>query len=95
MKNTYKLFRDKWLKMKNQIPSYKRFLKLSIILFTFFIIVLATHSFAQTSTNTSAAIQSLNQSILALENHTADYPSAAVPSWVRVRSLLPHISRYF
>jgi len=82
MKNVYKLFRDKWLKMENQIPSHKGIFKLSIILFTLFIIVLATHSFAQTSTNTSAAIQSLNQSILALENHTADYPSVAVPTWL-------------
>jgi len=31
---------------------------------------------------TNSSIQQLNQSILALENHTSDYPAAAVPSWL-------------
>lgn len=59
----------------------KNLVKLSIIIFAFLIIAVATHSVASTS-NTTAAIESLNQSILALQNHTADYPSAAVPSWL-------------
>ncbi|MBB5252743.1 ammonium transporter [Sulfurisphaera ohwakuensis] len=62
--------------------SQTNLIKLSIILISFSIILLSLHPFGQTSSNTTAEIQSLNQSILALENHTADYPSAAVPSWL-------------
>ncbi|MCQ4366134.1 MAG: ammonium transporter, partial [Sulfolobales archaeon] len=46
------------------------------------VIVFSQLSSAQTTSNTTAEIQSLNQSILALENRTAYYPSAAVPSWL-------------
>ncbi|MEJ2771859.1 MULTISPECIES: ammonium transporter [unclassified Stygiolobus] len=61
----------------------KCLIKLTIILsLTIFVIAFSHSSSAQTTSNITAEIQSLNQSILALENHTADYPSAAVPSWL-------------
>ncbi|MCQ4336490.1 MAG: ammonium transporter, partial [Sulfolobales archaeon] len=60
----------------------KGFIRPAIILSLVILVIVISHlSLAQTTSNT-AEIQSLNQSILALENRTAYYPSAAVPSWL-------------
>ncbi|MCQ4343905.1 MAG: ammonium transporter, partial [Sulfolobales archaeon] len=60
----------------------KGLIRLAIMLSLAILVIVFPHlSLAQTTSNT-AEIQSLNQSILALENRTAYYPSAAVPSWL-------------
>jgi len=64
------------------LKSYEKTVyKVILVVTALIILIINLHSMAQTS-NITAEIQSLNQSILALENHTADYPSAAVPSWL-------------
>ena len=64
------------------LKSYEKTVyKVILVATALIILIINLHSMAQTS-NITAEIQSLNQSILALENHTADYPSAAVPSWL-------------
>jgi len=61
----------------------KGLIRFAIILSLAILVIVFSHlSSAQTTSNTTAEIQSLNQSILALENRTAYYPSAAVPSWL-------------
>ncbi|BCU71045.1 ammonium transporter [Stygiolobus caldivivus] len=60
----------------------KSLIKLTITLSIVIFVIAFSHLTAAQTTNITSDIQSLNQSILALENHTADYPSAAVPSWL-------------
>jgi Amt family ammonium transporter len=60
--------------MKNWV--IKSIIILTIILSALFI--LSTNA----STTTNSTIQQLNESIQALLNRTADYPAAAVPSWL-------------
>ncbi len=58
-------------------------LVLSLGIFAILMMSLSSHG---ATSNVTSSIQSLNQSIAALKNSTADYPSAAVPSWLSLGS---------
>ncbi|MCY0849780.1 ammonium transporter [Sulfuracidifex metallicus] len=55
----------------------------SLAVFIFVGLTVVPHA---STSNVTAEIQSLNASIAAIKNSTADYPSAAVPSWLSVGS---------
>jgi Amt family ammonium transporter len=64
-----------WYKMGN---NHKKLFILSVLLLP---IMFSLISISSTG-NVTQEIQSLNASIAALTNHTADYPAVAVPSWL-------------
>ncbi|WOE51662.1 ammonium transporter [Sulfuracidifex metallicus DSM 6482 = JCM 9184] len=55
----------------------------SLAVFIFVGLTVVPHA---STSNVTAELQSLNASIAAIKNSTADYPSAAVPSWLSVGS---------
>ncbi|AWR97848.1 ammonium transporter [Acidianus sulfidivorans JP7] len=61
----------------------KKIIKIITISIFIIPILFAIHSFSQSTNSTIAA---LNQSIAALNNRTADYPAASVPSWLSLGS---------